>query len=319
MNIVVLDTATVADEDVKLDFLSKYGTVTAYYMSPQADVLARVKDADMVLINKVHMGQTEIDAAPRLKYIGLFATGYNNVDLDAARARGIAVCNVPGYSTDAVAQHTMALMLEHYNRVCDYTRSVMAGDWTRSETFCYTPIPLAELTGKTVGIVGYGAIGRRVAAIARAFGMRVLVYARRPLGETDIEQVSLDKLLETADVVSLHCPLNADSADMMDAAAFARMKPGSLFINTARGGLVDEQALREALDSGHLGGAALDVLRQEPMNADCPLLGAPRCIITPHIAWAAVDTRLRLVGIVEDNIEAFLAGKPINNVAETAR
>ena len=167
-------------------------------------------------------------------------------------------------------------------------------------------------------IVGYGAIGRRVADIARAFGMRVLVYARRPLEEADVEQVSLDTLLETADVVSMHCPLNEDSADMMDAAAFARMKKGALFINTARGGLVDEQALRAALDSGHLGGAALDVLRQEPMSADCPLLGAPRCIITPHIAWASVYTRLRLVGIVEDNIKAFLAGSPINNVAERA-
>lgn len=318
MNIVVLDTATVADEDVRLDFLEKYGNVTAYYMSSPAEVPSRMREADMILINKVHIGAAEMDAAPHLKYIGLFATGYNNVDLVAARRRGIAVCNVPGYSTEAVAQHTIALMLEHYNRVCDYGRSVMAGDWTRSETFCYTPIPLAEVAGKTVGIVGYGAIGRRVADIARAFGMRVLVYARRPLEEADVEQVSLDTLLETADVVSMHCPLNEDSADMMDAAAFARMKKGALFINTARGGLVDEQALRAALDSGHLGGAALDVLRQEPMSADCPLLGAPRCIITPHIAWASVDTRLRLVGIVEDNIKAFLAGSPINNVAERA-
>ncbi len=317
MNIVVLDTATVADEDVRLDFLEQYGTVTAYYMSDQDEVPTRVKDAELVLINKVHMGEAEMDAAPHLKYIGLFATGYNNVDLDAARARGIVVCNVPGYSTEAVAQHTMALILEHYNRVCDYNHSVMAGDWIRSDTFCYTPIPLAELTGKRLGIVGYGAIGRRVASIARAFGMQVLVYARRPLGEPDVEQVPLNTLLETADIVSLHCPLNADSANMMDAAAFARMKPGALFVNTARGGLVDEQALRAALDNGHLGGAALDVLRQEPMDAHCPLLRAPRCIITPHVAWAAVDTRLRLVGIVEDNIKAFLAGKPINDVAGT--
>ncbi len=316
MNIVVLDTATVADEDVKLDFLSRYGQVTAYYMSSQEEVPHRIQDADLVLINKVHLGETEMDAAPKLKYIGLFATGYNNVDIQAARRRGIAVCNVPGYSTEAVAQHTVALMLEHYNRVSDYHRTVAAGDWTRSETFCYSPIPLAEVHGKTLGIVGYGSIGRRVADIARAFGMQILVYARRPLGEPAVEQVSFPELLQRADVVSLHCPLNEDSADMMNEEAFAAMKPGALFINTARGGLVDENALRRALDSGHLGGAAVDVLRQEPMDPACPLLGAPRCIITPHIAWAAVDTRLRLVGIVEENIRAFLNGQPINNVAK---
>ncbi|MBE6777862.1 MAG: D-2-hydroxyacid dehydrogenase [Ruminococcaceae bacterium] len=316
MNIVVLDTATVADEDVSLAFLSRYGQVTAYYMSSQEEVPSRIREAELVLINKVHLGEAEMAAAPHLKYIGLFATGYNNVDLDAARRRGITVCNVPGYSTEAVAQHTVALMLEHFNRVADYHRSVTDGDWVHSETFCYSPIPLAEVHGKTLGIVGYGAIGRRVADIARAFGMSVLVYARRPLNEPEVEQVPFRELLERSDVVSLHCPLNADSADMMDEAAFAAMKPGALFINTARGGLVDEQALRRALESGHLGGAALDVLRQEPMAADCPLLGAPRCIITPHVAWAAVDTRRRLVGIVEENIRAFLDGSPINNVVK---
>ncbi len=316
MNIVVLDTATVADEDVKLNFLSRYGQVTTYYMSAQEEVPDRIRDAELVLINKVHLGEAEMDAAPRLKYIGLFATGYNNVDIQAARRRGIVVCNVPGYSTEAVAQHTIALMLEHYNRVADYHRTVAAGDWTRSETFCYSPIPLAEVHGKTLGIVGYGSIGRRVADIARAFGMQILVYARRSLQEPGVEQVSLPELLQRADVLSLHCPLNEDSADMMDETAFATMKPGALFINTARGGLVDENALRRALDSGHLGGAAVDVLRQEPMDPACPLFGAPRCIITPHIAWAAVDTRLRLVGIVEENIRAFLDGNPINNVAK---
>ncbi len=314
MKIVVTDAATVADADVQLDFLHQFGEVTIYDLTAQQDVAARIADADMVLINKCAITATEIAAAPHLRFVGLFATGYNNVDIAAAAARGITVCNVPNYSTEAVAQHTFALILGLINRVADYNRTVADGGWIRSRTFAYFPFPLAELCGKTIGIVGYGAIGRRVADIARAFGMNVAVYARRPVDDATVRQMAFDDLLAVSDIVTMHCPLNADSADRMDAAAFAKMKEGALFINTARGGVVVEEALRDALDSGHLGGAGLDVLRHEPMAADCPLYGAPRCLITPHIAWAGVDTRRRLVGVVEDNIRAYLAGNPINTV-----
>lgn len=316
MKIVVTDAATVADADVQLDFLQQFGDVTIYELTAQEDVAARIAQADMVLINKCAITAAEIAAAPNLKFVGLFATGYNNVDIAAAEARGITVCNVPNYSTEAVAQHTFALILGLINRVSDYNRTVADGDWIRSRTFAYFPFPLAELCGKTIGIVGYGAIGRRVADIARAFGMRVAVYARRDVGDPTVQQMPFDELLAVSDIVTMHCPLNADSADRMDAAAFAKMKEGALFINTARGGVVVEEALRAALDSGHLGGAGLDVLRQEPMAADCPLYGAPRCLITPHIAWAGVDTRRRLIGVVEDNIRAYLAGTPINTVTK---
>lgn len=314
MNIVVTDADTIVGDGVTLDCLQSLGDVTVYGLTSPEELPARIAEADIVLSNKLAMTAEAMAAAPNLKFIGVFATGYNNVDLAYARAHGITVCNVPGYSTDAVAQHTFALILALYNRVADYNATVVAGDWVRSRTFSYFPLPITELAGKTIGIVGYGAIGRRVADIAKAFGMAVLVVTRRPCGDPTVEQVSPDDLLARADIVTLHCPLNEQSAGMMDAAAFARMKEGALFINTARGPLVDEAALREALDSGHLGGAGLDVLCHEPMAADCPLLGAPRCLITPHVAWAGRETRERLVAQVADNVRAFLNGTPINAV-----
>lgn len=314
MNIVVTDADTIVGDGVTLDCLQSLGDVTVYGMTSPEELPARIAEADIVLSNKLAMTAEAMAAAQNLKFIGVFATGYNNVDLAYARAHGITVCNVPGYSTDAVAQHTFALILALYNRVADYNATVVAGDWVRSRTFSYFPLPITELAGKTVGIVGYGAIGRRVADIAKAFGMAVLVVTRRPCGDPTVEQVSLDDLLARADIVTLHCPLNEQSAGMMDAAAFARMKEGALFINTARGPLMDEAALREALDSGHLGGAGLDVLCHEPMAADCPLLGAPRCLITPHVAWAGRETRERLVAQVAANVRAFLNGTPINVV-----
>ncbi len=314
MNIVVTDADTIVGDGVTLDILHSLGDVTVYGLTTPEELPARIADADIVLSNKLPLTAEAMAAAPHLKYIGLFATGYNNVDLTYAREHGITVCNVPNYSTDAVAQHTFAFILALTNRVGEYNATVAAGDWVRSRTFSYFPLPLSELAGKTVGIVGYGAIGRRVADIAKAFGMAVLVYTRRPCGDPTVEQVALDDLLARADVVTLHCPLNEQSAGMMDAAAFAKMKRGAIFINTARGPLVDETALRAALDSGHLGGAGLDVLCHEPMDADCPLLGAPRCLITPHIAWAGRETRLRLIAQVADNVRAFQNGRPINTV-----
>ncbi len=314
MNIVITDADTVVDDGVALGCLQSLGDVTVYGLTSPEELPARIAGADIVLCNKTPMTAEVMATAPNLRYVGLFATGYNNVDLAYARAHGITVCNVPGYSTDAVAQHTFAFILALVNRVGEYNATVAAGDWVRSRTFSYFPLPLSELAGKTIGIVGYGAIGRRVADIAKAFGMAVLVYTRRPCGDPTVEQVTLDDLLSRADIVTLHCPLNEQSAGMMDAAAFARMKQGAIFINTARGPLVDEAALRAALDSGHLLGAGLDVLCREPMDADCPLLGAPRCLITPHIAWAGRETRLRLIAQVADNVRAFLNGTPINTV-----
>ena len=314
MRIVVLDAATVVGNGIDLEFLNEFGEVTVYDLTPPALMVERLQGADAAVCNKTQITAEVMAACPTLKYIGLFATGFNNIDVAYAAAHGITVCNVPGYSTEAVAQHTFALLLAITDRCHEYNTTVAQGDWVRSRTFAYFPIPLAELCGKTIGIVGYGAIGRRVGDMARAFGMRVLVCGRRPIPDTDVEQVPFEELLTRADVVSMHCPLNADSVGMMNAAAFAKMKPGAIFINTSRGGLVDEQALRAALDSGHLTGAGVDVLQVEPMAEDCPLLGAPNCIITPHIAWAGVETRRRLMGVVAENIRRWQMGDPINRV-----
>jgi len=314
MRIVVADAATVVGGGIDLEFLKEFGEVTVYDLTPPEELVARLQGADAVIVNKVRVTADVMAACPTLKYVGLFATGYNNIDVAYAAAHGVTVCNVPGYSTEAVAQHTFALLLAITDRCHAYNATVAEGDWVRSRTFAYFPIPLMELCGKTMGIVGYGAIGRRVGDMARAFGMKVLVCGRRPIPDADVEQVPFAQLLERSDVVSMHCPLNADSAGMMNAAAFAKMKQGAIFINTSRGGLVDEQALRDALDSGHLLGAGVDVLQVEPMSEDCPLLGAPHLLITPHIAWAGVETRRRLMDVVAENIRQFLYGTPINRV-----
>lgn len=314
MRIVVLDAATVVGHGIDLDFLKEFGEVVAYDLTSPDEVIPRLQGADAVLCNKVRITAAVMESCPTLRYVGLFATGYNNIDVDYAAAHGVTVCNVPGYSTESVAQHTFALLLALTNRAHEYNATMAQGDWVRSRTFSCFPIPLTELCGKTIGIVGYGAIGRRVGDMARAFGMQVLVHGRRPIPNADVRQVPLEELLSHSDVVTLHCPLNADSEGMMDAAAFAMMKEGAIFINTARGGLVDESALRAALDSGHLLGAGVDVLQTEPMAADCPLLGAPNCIITPHIAWAGVEPRRRLMGVVAENLRHFIAGNPINRV-----
>lgn len=314
MRIVVADAATVVGHGVDLAFLKEFGEVIEYDLTSEEEIIPRLQGADAVLCNKVPITAEVMAACPTLKYVGLFATGFNNIDVAYAASHGVTVCNVPGYSTEAVAQHTFALLLALTDRVHEYNATVAQGDWIRSRTFACFPIPLTELCGKTIGIVGYGAIGRRVGDMARAFGMRVLVHGRRPIPDTDVEQVPFEELLRRSDVVTLHCPLNADSQGMMDAAAFAAMKEGAIFINTSRGGLVDERALRAALESGHLLGAGVDVLQVEPMTADCPLYGAPNLIITPHIAWAGVETRHRLMGVVAENLRRFLAGDPINRV-----
>ncbi len=314
MKIVITDAATVTGGDISFDVFNKFGEVIIYDLTAPEETAERIKDADIVLCNKTPMTAEVMEKAPNLKYIGLFATGFNNIDIEYAHSHNIAVCNVPSYSTEAVAQHTFALILELLCRVSDYNKTVKEGDWVKSRTFSYFPIPLYELHGKTMGLIGLGSIGSRVADIALAFGMKVLVYKRSKISDERIEQVSFDELLSRSDIVSLHCPLNKESENLMNKNAFDKMKNGAVFINTARGGIVDEFALKDALLSGKLLGAGLDVLRKEPMDKDCPLLNIENCIITPHIAWAGLETRKRLMGVVTSNIEAFVNGKPINTV-----
>lgn len=314
MKIVITDADTVTGGDLSFEIFNSFGDVTVYGLTAPDKTAERIADADIVLCNKTPMTADSLKFAEKLKYIGLFATGFNNIDLDYTSTHGITVCNVPGYSTEAVVQHTFALILEILCKTAEYNNTVARGDWVKSRTFSYFPIPLYELAGRTIGIVGFGSIGRRVADVAKAFGMKVLVYKRSQVDDTTVTEVTLDELLQNSDIVSLHCPLNADSENMMNADSFAEMKNGAVFINTARGGLVDEKALREALLSGKLSGAGLDVLRHEPMSPNCPLLGIKNCIITPHVAWAGLETRQRLMSIVAENLRSFLNGRPVNTV-----
>ena len=256
-----------------------------------------------------------LEACPKIKYVGTFATGYNVVDIEACRRRGITVCNAPDYSTHAVSQHTFALLLALYGRICNYDKSVRDGDWIKSKTFCYFPYPTSELYGKRFGVYGYGNIGKAVAKIAEAFGAEVVISTRTPPKDCPYKQVTLEEMLKTCDVVSLHCPLTEKTAKMIDAEALKLMKKSAVLINTARGGLVDERALADALNDGTIGGAGLDTVAAEPMRADNPLYGAKNCIITPHIAWTALETRTRLVGIVAGNLKAFIDGAPRNVVS----
>lgn len=314
MKIVLTDAQTVLDNLVNADILKQFGEVEEYGLLRYDEVAEKIADADMVVCNKTLLDKNTLRLAKNLKYIGLFATGYNNIDIDYCKAHNIAVCNAGSYSTNAVAQHTFALILEHFNNTSNYNKYVQDGRWKRSKTFSPFVYPLSELAGKTLGIVGFGNIGRAVAKIANAFEMRVIAYNRSEKQADEVEFVSFETLLEQSDIVSVHCPLNSESENMFDKNAFAKMKKGALFVNTARGGVMVEQDLFDALQSGHLGGAAIDTLKVEPMEEDCILMGAKNCIMTPHIAWAPVETRVRLMNIVADNIRAFLNGTPQNRI-----
>lgn len=315
MKMVFTDAGTVSQGDVSFAELERFGSLTLYGDNVcSEELIPRIADAEVIFCNKTVLGRRELDGAKKLRYIGLFATGYNSIDVAYARERGITVCNAGSYSTEAVAQHTFALILEHYSRVGDYARFVAEGGWQRSRFFSVFAYPTVEIFGKTLGIVGYGSIGRAVARIGRAFGMKILVSTRRPCGDPEVEQVDLDELLGRSDIVSLHLPLTGETAGMLDRAAFAKMKPGSLLVNTARGGLIDEGALRDALAEGRPAAAALDVLADEPQTADCPLMGLDTVMVTPHVAWAPVTTRRRLMEIVVENLERYLAGDPIRVV-----
>lgn len=314
MKIVITDWQTVSKNDLPLEKLETLGEVEIYSLTSKEQLIDRVKDADIALCNKTVFSKEVLEKCEKLKYIGLFATGYNNIDTKFAREKGITVCNAGSYSTNAVAQHTFALLLEHMSHVGNYNKMVQDGGWCKSEVFSPFVFPLEELSGKTIGIIGFGNIAKAVAKIALAFNMKVLVYTRTEREAENIEFVSFDELLKRSDVVTVHCPLNDESYRMFNSESFNKFKDGAFFINTARGGVMDEVALRAALESGKLSGAAIDVLETEPMSPDCALLGAKNCIITPHIAWAPLETRLRLLDIVTENIKAFLGGNPINVV-----
>lgn len=315
MKILIADCATLAqNNDLSLAVFEKYGEVVYNPNISRAELLDTVHNYDIILCNKTIIDKTVIQKAERLKYIGIFATGYNNIDITCAKEHGITVCNAGSYSTSAVAQQVFAYILNHYNAVNRYDSFVKGGGWQNSTHFSVLCYPTDELQNKTIGIIGYGSIGRRVAEIALAFEMNVLVYTRTPQSDNRVKFVSLDELLGSSDIVTPHCPLNEQSCEMFNSDTFGKMKNGAFFVNTARGGVVNEQALADALKSGKLSGAAIDVLKSEPMSKDCVLKNAPNITITPHTAWAPLATRKRLLGIVENNIKAFLSGNPQNKI-----
>ncbi len=315
MKILIADCSTLTqNNDLDITVFEKYGDVVYNKNILRDELLSTAHEYDMILCNKTIIDRTVIQKAEKLKFIGLLATGYNNIDTTAASERGIIVCNAGSYSTSAVAQQVFAYILNHYNTVNRYNDFVQNGGWQQSTTFSVLCFPTEELKDKTIGIIGYGSIGRRVAEIANAFEMKVLVYTRTPKDDTRVKFVSLDELLKTSDIVTPHCPLNAESHEMFNKDTFAKMKDGAFFVNTARGGIVNEVDLANALKSGKLSGAAVDVLNEEPMTKDCCVFGVPNLIITPHTAWAPLATRKRLLNIVENNIIAFLNGEPQNKV-----
>lgn len=315
MKIVITDAMTVTQGDIDINVFSKYGELCIYDNTFPDQVADRVADADIVLCNKTIFTDNVLKQAKNLKLIALFATGYNNIDIEYCSKHGITVCNAGSYSTDAVAQHTFALILEHYSRVGEYDRFVKEGGWKRSPMFSPFVFATDELAGKKLGLIGYGSIGKKTAEIAKAFGMDVLVHTRTQ-NEKDVNYVSLDELLKEADIISAHCPLNKETDTLMTYQRFCQCKPSAIYINTARGGINDEAGLARALTEGKLAAAAIDVLSTEPQTKDCPLNeGVPNLIITPHVAWAPLSTRIRLLDIVENNVISFLNNNPVNVVS----
>lgn len=317
MKIVILDGRALNPGDLSYDCIRQFGEVTLYQRTEtEAETIERIGDSEIVLVNKVPITEAVLAACPGIRLICVQATGYNIVDCDACARRGIPVTNVPAYGTAAVAQFTMALILELCHRIGLHDQSVHRGDWVKSDNFCYWLTPQTELAGKTLGILGFGRIGREVGKLAKAFGMQVIACNRSQCeeGRQIGEYVDMDTLLARSDILSLHCPQTPGTEKIINARSLARMKDGAMLINTARGGLLDENAVAEALRSGKLRGAAVDVVSKEPMAPDNPLLSAPNCIITPHIAWAPVESRQRLLDCVVENIRCFLNGTPQNVV-----
>lgn len=317
MKIVILDAYTSNPGDLSWAKFEKLGELKVYERTSRDQILERCRDAEIILDNKVVLDDEILSQLPKLKYIGILATGYNIVDVESAKKHGITVCNVPTYSTTAVAQLTFALILEFYNRVAVHDNAVHNGEWVSCMDFCFQKTPLIELMGKTIGIVGFGKIGNEVAKIANAFGMNILcnVHDPKPLPDyNSFRFVTLDELAEKSDIISFHCPLTAETTGLVNSEFISKMKSNAIIINTARGPIIDENALADALNKGKIAGAAVDVLSCEPPKADNPLLSCKNCIITPHIAWAGYETRIRLLDVVYSNLKAFLDGKPINVV-----
>ena len=314
--IVVLDGFAMNPGDLDWSPLAALGELEVFDRTPPELVVPRSKGAKILLTNKTVISGKAMKELPSLRFISVLATGYNIVDMPAAQKAGILVSNVPAYSSDSVAQLVFAYLLEWCQRAAAHSASVHAGEWAASPDFSYTLMPIHELAGQTLGIVGFGRIGRTAARIARGFGMRVLAVPHRPDAppEDGAELVSLDAMLPQADFVTLHCPLTDETRGLVDAAFLAKMKPGAYLVNTARGPLVDETALANALKSGRLAGAAADVLSTEPPAPDNPLLAAPNMILTPHLAWATVEARRRLLRVTVENVAGFLAGKPVHLV-----
>ncbi len=317
MNIVILDGYTANPGDLSWGSLKELGEVTVYERTRREEIAGRAADADIVLTNKVVMDREMMALLPRLKYIGVLATGYNVVDIEAARERDIIVTNVPAYSTESVAQTVFAHLLTVTNRTEHYAQQNRLGRWAENRDFCYWDTELTELAGKTMGIVGLGHIGRRVAEIALAFGMQVKAMTSKKAEElpAGIQKAELQSLLASADVVSLHCPLTEGTKHLIHRETLRLMKPSAILINTGRGPLVDDEALAEALNEGRLRAYCADVVTEEPPKADHPLLHAPNAFITPHIAWATVEARKRLLQTAIGNVEAFVNGHPVNVVS----
>ena len=316
MKIVILDGQVMGGSASDFPALQELGDLTVYDITPPELVIPRIGDAEIVVVDKTPITEEILKACPTIRFIAVLATGYNIVDVQAARRLGIPVANVPGYAGPVVAQATIALLLEAYSKVGIHDVSVHKGDWTKTPYFCYTCGPILEVSGKTLGIVGLGDIGTRVARIASAMGMNVITFTRtrREVDIPGLRFMSLEELLRESDVVSLHVPLFPETERMINRDALALMKPDALLINTSRGGLLDEEAVAEALNAGRIGGAALDVLAKEPMDPDCPLLTAKNCIITPHIAWASDDAIKKIKEVTYQNVKAFLNGEEKNLV-----
>ena len=313
MKICVFDRATVWGDDLDMKGLLDFGNVRLFESVKPEEVATLIGDDEIVLCNKTPMTRAVMDACPNLRYIGVMATGVNNVDLAAAAEKGIRVTNIPGYSTDAVAQFAMANVLQFATSLASYNESTRRGDWQKAPAFTYFPYPLMELTGKTLGIFGMGAIGQRVAKLGDAFGMRV-IYHSRTRKDLPFAFVSKEDLFRQSDFLTLHCPLTPETAELVDEEAISLMKPTAYLINTARGGVISESAVARALKEGRLAGFAADTLTKEPQSPDCPLADAPNCRLTPHIAWAPRETRARLIEILLGNLESFLRGDSQNAV-----
>ena len=316
MKIVILDGHAVNPGDLSWERFKEFGDVTVYEFTEEHQILERIGNAEIVLTNKTPLSEETFVQCPNIRLVCVLATGYNVVDCDAARRRNIPVCNVPDYGTAAVAQFTFSLLLELCNAVGHHSDAVHRGDWQNSPYFCFWNTPQMELAGKTLGIIGFGRIGRAVGRIARAMGMEVLAYnrSRHPEGAAIAEYVDLDALLSRSDIVSLHCPLTAENAGLINAETIAKMKDGAILLNTARGGLLNEQDVADALQNGKLRYAAVDVVSKEPIHPNNPLLTAPNCIITPHMAWAPIEARQRILDCTARSIRGFLDGRPVNTV-----